>query len=190
MAPVNADRRERCFFMLWFHIRLATNKEIIIPILSLICPQQQSGEHGLIRSFVTYNYLSKYLFDIYNPMSDTSSRSPAIAMRESRPGSVSNQMLHSCTNMAYHLPRQDFTHILFLLFFPSQDSQMMTLIVLHICFSIKVTFNGTSISELLCLWSHHCGILTAEKFSVCWMILSISTMCLCQFVLVCGLPQF
>lgn len=79
LEPVNADRWEQCFFMLWFHIRLATNKKIIIPILSLICPQQQSGGQGLIHNFVAYNYLSKYLFDIYNPMSDTFSRRPAIA---------------------------------------------------------------------------------------------------------------
>lgn len=61
--------------------------------LSVICTQQQSGGQGLICSFVAYDYLSKYLFDIYNPMS--ASRSPAIAMRESRPGSVGNQIVQT-----------------------------------------------------------------------------------------------
>lgn len=41
----------------------------------------------------------------------------------------------------------------------SQDSQLMMLIVLHIRFCAEVMFDFPSISEILCLWSHHCRII-------------------------------
>lgn len=43
-----------------------------------------------------------------------------------------------------------------------QDSQLTMMISLHICFSIKVTFDHTSIREISCLWNRQCKIITTN----------------------------
>ncbi len=76
-----------------------------------------------------------------------------------------------------------------------QESQLMTLIILHICFSSEVTFDHASFCEISCLWNYHCEFVTTvsrcmaswpgESSSVCVRRIKQKN---CPYV--CGLPQF